>query len=261
MSTHSWTDRLGRTYLYEAHDCALIANDDLDLASGAVLALTAASQELGKRRSLDSATGLAAVLFRSESSASSIIEGLDVRPRRILEAEFAEQEDVNDPVAQRIVANLRGLEKALSLNRAARESDLLRWHQTLMAGDPHVASDDVGAFRREQNWIGGDATGPRNAAFVPPHHERLPELLSDLVRFARRDDLGSLVRSFITHAQFEVIHPFTDGNGRVGRMLLQPHPRDGRGHASGAPRSDPNINRLEPGHGSIHRGASGLSVR
>jgi Fic family protein len=76
-----------------------------------------------------------------------------------------------------------------------------------------------GEIRRSQNWIGG--TRPGNAAFVPPPPHRLGQLLGDLERFFHvDDDLPPLVRAGLIHAQFETIHPYLDGNGRVGRLLI-----------------------------------------
>jgi len=221
MATHKWLDRLARSYDYQSHDAESIAEKSFVFSGSTVHALTAAAGELADRSTLHYAAGLAAVLYRSESGASSIIEGLDVRPRRILEAEFAETDEVDDPIARRIVANLRGLEDSLETARPIGESDLLRWHAILMKDDPHVRPEDVGAWREEQNWIGGDALGPRGASFVPPHPDELPLLLDDLVAFTHRDDLSPITLGLLAHAQFEVLHPFTDGNGRVGRMLLQ----------------------------------------
>ena len=80
---------------------------------------------------------------------------------------------------------------------------------------------DVGAFRTKQNWIGGDGFGPRNALFIPPDPERVHALVSDLVRYTTRTDIAPVVQASVAHARFEVIHPFVDGSGRVGRMLFQ----------------------------------------
>ena len=77
-----------------------------------------------------------------------------------------------------------------------------------------------GEFRRSQNWIGG--TRPGNAAFVPPPHTEVPDCMSALERFlhAENDGLTVLLRAALAHVQFETIHPFLDGNGRVGRLLI-----------------------------------------
>jgi Fic family protein len=77
-----------------------------------------------------------------------------------------------------------------------------------------------GELRRSQNWIGG--TRPGNAAFVPPPLEQVPALLADMERFIHDDEteLPPMVRVALIHAQFETIHPFLDGNGRIGRLLI-----------------------------------------
>ncbi len=77
-----------------------------------------------------------------------------------------------------------------------------------------------GEFRRSQNWIGG--TRPGNARFVPPPHTAVPDCMAEIERFLHADDDGLplLVRAGLAHVQFETIHPFLDGNGRVGRLLI-----------------------------------------
>jgi Fic family protein len=79
---------------------------------------------------------------------------------------------------------------------------------------------DPGEFRRSQNWIGGSRPG--NAVFVPPPHTAVAECMSALESFlhAADDGLPVLVRAGLAHVQFETIHPFLDGNGRVGRLLI-----------------------------------------
>lgn len=92
-------------------------------------------------------------------------------------------------------------------------------HRALLDG-VRGAGKQPGELRRSQNWIGG--TRPGNAAFVPPPAERVSELLGDLERFihAPANTLPPLIRIALVHAQFETIHPFLDGNGRIGRLLI-----------------------------------------
>lgn len=92
-------------------------------------------------------------------------------------------------------------------------------HRRLLDG-ARGAGKQPGELRRSQNWIGG--TRPGNAVFVPPPPERVPTLLADMERFIHdtATDLPPLVKVALIHAQFETIHPFLDGNGRIGRLLI-----------------------------------------
>ena len=110
------------------------------------------------------------------------------------------------------IARLRG-DFPLS-NRLIREI-----HGVLLASG-RGSEKSPGEFRRSQNWIGG--TRPGNARFVPPPHPAVPDCMAALERFLHADDDGLplLVRAGLAHVQFETIHPFLDGNGRVGRLLI-----------------------------------------
>ncbi len=97
---------------------------------------------------------------------------------------------------------------------------LIREMHGILLSTGRGASKDPGEFRRSPNWIGG--TRPGDAVFVPPPHLAVPDCMGELERFlhAEDDGLPILVRAGLVHVQFETIHPFLDGNGRVGRLLI-----------------------------------------
>ncbi|WP_243230428.1 Fic family protein [Microbacterium sp. CIAB417] len=96
---------------------------------------------------------------------------------------------------------------------------LVAAHRALMKDDRYE-SDYAGRLRDMQNWIGGGDHSPRDALHVPPAPERVPALMEDLIDYLNRDDVPVMVQAGIGHAQFESIHPFADGNGRIGRALV-----------------------------------------
>jgi len=95
--------------------------------------------------------------------------------------------------------------------------ELHAWHRRLMVHGT-LPGELVGAFRRTQNWVGG-AT-PRGAAYVPPPAEHVGGLMRDLLRFVNASRLDPITVAAVGHAQFETIHPYGDGNGRLGRVLI-----------------------------------------
>lgn len=163
---------------------------------------------------------LARLLLRSESVASSRIEGLECSQRRLAEAAFAPEHA--GETARLVLANIDAMRQAVDLGSAERDltvEDVLGMHALLMRED-RATGRYAGEMRTQQNWIGGRSDSPRNAAYIPPPPEYVEPLMHDLVAFINRDDLPTLAQAAIAHAQFETIHPFIDGNGRVGRCLI-----------------------------------------
>ena len=156
----------------------------------------------------------ASVLLRSESASSSKIENLTSGAKSIALAELGSDEKSN---ATEIVGNVAAMRAALDLADHLDEDAILAMHGRLLERtEPAIA----GKWRLEQVWIGGTSYGPHTADYIAPHQDRVPAAITDLVRFARRNDIPVLVHAAIAHAQFETIHPFPDGNGRTGRALI-----------------------------------------
>lgn len=159
---------------------------------------------------------VARLVLQAEGLASSQIEGLRVPVQRLLEAQLDPAAD--DRIARWVLGNIEVVERAVrDSDQSLSTSLLLAWHTRLME---HSGLPDryIGQWRKEPSWVGGST--PLDAAFVPPPHELVGELMDDLVRFANRADLPAVAQAGIAHAQFELVHPFADGNGRVGRALI-----------------------------------------
>jgi Fic family protein len=180
------------------------------LAEEATQELSRFDAEFGHRLST-----LAPVLLRSEAASSSQIENLTASARAIFSAELGAKGSRN---AVDVVSNTRAMTTALDLAENLSVEMILEMHATLMAEHPRHTP---GQFRTEAVWIGTRSDSPVGAEFVAPFYERVPELLDDALSFARRTDVPVLASVAIAHAQFETIHPFTDGNGRTGRALAQ----------------------------------------
>jgi len=165
--------------------------------------------------------GLARFLLRSEAIASSRIEGLQVSAQQVALAEFADSEGVparGFTANARLVANnIAALRRSAVDLAAAPEvsvEGVVDLHRALLPDDRHPG------LREVQNWIGGDDWHPLGADFVPPPPDRVPALMADLVEYMNGGVHAPLIQAAMAHAQFETVHPFTDGNGRVGRALI-----------------------------------------
>ncbi len=158
---------------------------------------------------------LAAVLLRTESASSSQIEQITAGARALALASIGESDRPN---ASLVAANAAAMEKAIALSHQISAATIIDVQAALLHdSDP----THTGAFRSEPVWIGPKGSSPHTASFVAPRPERVPGLIDDLVSFTRRIDVEPFLQVAIAHAQFETIHPFTDGNGRTGRALVQ----------------------------------------
>jgi Fic family protein len=202
---------------YRAAVVPLIAEHPVNLDSEVLALADDASKELTR---FDAEAGMivapfAAILLRTESASSSEVENVTASAKQVALAEIGASRSGN---AELVVANVHAMNAAIELSDRLDERAIIAMHDALLgASAPHF----VGGWRDQQVWIGGGSISPHNAAFVPPHHERVPALMRDLVEFAHRTDIPALAQAAIAHAQFETVHPFPDGNGRTGRALLQ----------------------------------------
>lgn len=161
---------------------------------------------------------LARLILRAEAISSSRIEGLVIGPRRLLKAELNPRS--GDVTATEVVNNIRAMDEAIALAASGplTVGGLCKLNRSILAGTQ--AEEHGGRIRTQQNWLGGNYHNPCRAEYVPPVPEMVPALLDDLVAFCNSDELPPLAQAAVAHAQFETIHPFADGNGRVGRALV-----------------------------------------
>ncbi len=168
-------------------------------------------------RLLDPLTHL---LMRSESIASSRIEGIQLDARALARAEARQR--VGRRVGSRareVIGNVEAMQLAIGRTATVERLDpreLLEIHEVLMRGHLRTA----GQLRTVQNWIGGNDYNPCGADYVPPPPEQVPALIENLCEFCNSVQMPPLFQAAVAHAQFEMIHPFDDGNGRTGRALI-----------------------------------------
>ncbi len=182
-------------------------------------ALLALGRLDGAAAALPDAHLLLYTYVRKEAVLSSQIEGTqstldDLLTHELGEAPGVPVEDVAE-VSRYVEAMNHGLRR-LQTNFPLSNRLLREMHEILLA-DGRGAEKTPGEFRRSQNWIGGSRPG--NAAFVPPPPQDVDSCMGDLERFLH-SDTPPLVKAALAHIQFETIHPFLDGNGRIGRLLI-----------------------------------------
>lgn len=188
----------------------LLPSSTLALADEAVSELTRFDAEVGRV-----VAPFASILLRSEAASSSQIENLTASPAAVIRAEIGLKETVNSSL---IVSNQKAMTAAVAASADFKLETILGIHRVLLE---KFEPEGAGKLREVAVWIGGDNFGPHKAHYVAPQANAVSGLLADLVAFCDRSDLPALVQVAIAHAQFESIHPFTDGNGRTGRALVQ----------------------------------------
>jgi Fic family protein len=199
---------------------------ELVLSTESIYALSEADSALGLLQGLGKLIQdpelLVGPYLTREALASSRIEGTQASLSEVLQAEAAgaEQEESDDiaEVTRYLQASRRGI--SLLGELPVTERLIKQVHEVLMTG---VRGEEKlpGEFRRTPVWVGSPTDSPDNAIYVPPLPEEIPELFSDWERFVNeKSRLPVLIRCALMHYQFETIHPFLDGNGRMGRLLI-----------------------------------------
>lgn len=163
--------------------------------------------------------GVARFLLRSEAIASSQIEGIAPSPRQVALAALEGEASLpkSAEMAQLVANNMLVVERARSELAGAQTitvEHLVGLQAALLSAQPQLHG-----LRTVQNWI-GRSNHPLDADFVPPPPENIPALMQDLVDYLGTASHSPIVQAALVHAQFETIHPFVDGNGRVGRSLI-----------------------------------------
>lgn len=199
----------------------MIADLDIRLSSELVTAMEDATRDITvlDNSHSDDLQALNSLLLRTESVASSKIEYVEASVADFARALHGIK---SNPSAVSMVAAttalhamVEGVQKSGNITLVS----LTTAHEALMRDDLDERRY-AGVLRAVQNWIGGSDFSPRGALYIPPPPDTLAEYMGDLIAFSNRDDLPVLAQAAIAHAQFESIHPFTDGNGRIGRSLV-----------------------------------------
>ena len=156
--------------------------------------------------------------IRKEALLSSQIEGTQATMTDVLTYETWDEVDNLDDVKE-VVNYIKALHHGIErLDKLPLGIRLIKECHNILLNSVRGHEKTPGEFRRSQNWIGQSL---KNAIFVPPPHEQVPEVIGNLEKFINQEDgLPLLIKCALIHYQFETIHPFLDGNGRIGRLLI-----------------------------------------
>jgi Fic family protein len=198
-------------------------NPPIDYDKGIISILTKANKSLGVLEGISSQVPdvdlFVSMYVRKEALLSSQIEGTQATLDDILDPDI--EENTNQQVADvinYIKASQYGKKRLMDLPISSR---LLREIHEVLLKDARGSEKNPGEFRVSQNWIGPGGSTLHSAKYIPPNTEDMIEAISDLEKFLNEeDDIDPLIKIGLAHYQFETIHPFLDGNGRIGRLLI-----------------------------------------
>jgi hypothetical protein len=213
-----------RACAYEAFVPDPLAHLDLALPAGVAGIASEAEAAIGtlNAQSMPVLKPLGRLLLRTESIASSKVEGMQLGIRELARAEArVETGRRASPTALEILDNIDAMQLAVheagTVDRFTIR-EIVAIHRRLME---HAVNRSIaGQIRTRQNWVGGNDYNPCGADFVPPPAGEVGRLLTDLCDAVNDELLPPIVQAALVHAQFETIHPFDDGNGRTGRALI-----------------------------------------
>ncbi|MDR1167941.1 MAG: Fic family protein [Heliobacteriaceae bacterium] len=198
-------------------------NPTIELNNDAIELLVKAGQQValleGIAQRIPNVNLFVSMYVRKEALMSSQIEGTQATLEDVLDPRL--EENTNRPVGE-VINYIKATEFAVNrLTELPLCSRLIKEaHKILMSG-VRGQEKSPGEFRHSQNWIGAAGSTLQNAGFVPPSPEDMIQAMSDLEKYINaEDELDVLVRAALIHYQFETIHPFLDGNGRIGRLLI-----------------------------------------
>lgn len=214
--------RASRQFRYEAYVPDRLAELELALPLELASEMERTAGAIAQLQEGSPSTGLEALsrqLLRAESIGSSRIEGLQLSQRRLARSALGAGQA--SELVRSVMGNVAAMDEAIRIAEDAAAigvTEIRSLHRVLLEDTRDAAI--AGQLRTAQNWIGGSSHSPERAEFIPPPEWEVEPLLADLCAFVAREDLPAMVQAAVVHAQFETIHPFADGNGRVGRALI-----------------------------------------